>query len=168
MEKTRVLFVCLGNICRSPLAEGVLRHLAAGTSRGLDMVVDSAGTGGWHQGKAPDARSIRLASSFGIDISGLRARKIEPRDFHDFDLILAMDRGNLRDLSRLSPSEGRAELHLFMDFATGQARDVPDPYDGDEAAFEAVYAMLLEGCGKMLDRLAAPDRSNSGKTSSVT
>lgn len=173
MEKTKILFVCLGNICRSPLAEAMLRHFISQAAEGLDIIVDSAGTGGWHQGEPPDRRSIRLAERFGLDISGRRARKVEARDFHDFDLIFAMDRNNLRALSRLSPSEGRAELHLFMDFATGQPRDVPDPYHGEEADFDPVYesmpyAMLLDGCGRVLERLAPTERSKSGKTSSVT
>ncbi len=167
MKSTRILFVCLGNICRSPMAEGVLGHLAE--KRGLSgrVDVDSAGTGSWHSGEAPDQRSVNVARRHGIDISGLAARKILPGDFSDFDLILAMDRSNLRDLARIAPPDGQADLHLFWTFATGQAQDVADPYYDDEAAFEAVYTMLLEGCDKVLDRLEDGERSRRGNTSSV-
>jgi protein-tyrosine phosphatase len=153
MDKRRILFVCLGNICRSPLGEGILRSMAA--ARGLDHLVetDSAGTGGWHQGQAPDERSIRVARDNGIDISRLKARKLKTADFNTFDMIFAMDRSNLRDLVAAAPHDSIADIHLFMDFVSGEMRDVPDPYYGDDSDFEAVYSMLSTGCERLLSLL---------------
>jgi protein-tyrosine phosphatase len=151
MEKRRVLFVCLGNICRSPLGEGLLRHRAA--ERGIAHLVEtaSAGTGGWHHGDPPDHRSIAVARRYGIDISTQRARQLREEDFNTFDLIFAMDRSNLRDVVRRAPHNSSADIHLFMDFAGGTSRDVPDPYYGDTEDFERVYTMLNEGCSNLLD-----------------
>jgi len=153
MEKRRILFVCLGNICRSPLGEGILRQRA--TERGLSHLVEteSAGTGGWHQGDPPDHRSIAVAKGHGIDISTQSARQLRLEDFTAFDLIFAMDRDNLRNLVRLAPHDSSADIHLFMDFVSGTMRDVPDPYYGTPADFEHVFAMLDEGCGNLLDTL---------------
>lgn len=154
MEKRQILFVCLGNICRSPLGEGLLRHHAA--ARGISHLVEaaSAGTGGWHRGDPPDRRSIAVAQSHGIDISRQRARQLTEADFNDFDLIFAMDRSNLRDIVRRAPHNSSADIHLFMDFAgSGTSGDVPDPYYGDTRDFEAVHAMLEEGCRNLLDIL---------------
>lgn len=117
---TRILCVCLGNICRSPTAEAVLRaHLP-------DAAIDSAGTGGWHLGDPPYGPAIRAAAARGYDLSGQRARQVAVEDFDRFDLILAMDRQNLRDLGALAPPAGGAELSLFLDPVGGG--DVPDPY----------------------------------------
>jgi protein-tyrosine phosphatase len=151
MDQRRILFVCLGNICRSPLGEGILRMLAQ--QRGLAGMVatDSAGTGGWHQGDRPDRRSIEVGAGHGVDISQSRARKIEPRDFNEFDMIFAMDRSNLRDIVKIAPHDSSADIHLFMDFVSGVQRDVPDPYYGDIADFEHVYEMLRDGCDALLD-----------------
>lgn len=153
METRRILFVCLGNICRSPLGEGLLRHHAR--HRGLGHLVEtaSAGTGGWHHGDPPDRRSIAVAHANGIDISVQRARQLRAEDFNSYDLIFAMDRDNLRNIVRLAPHDSSADIHLFMDFVGGTARDVPDPYYGDISDFEAVYAMLDEGCRNLLDIL---------------
>lgn len=153
MEKRRILFVCLGNICRSPLGEGLLRHRAA--ERGVSHLIEtaSAGTGGWHQGDPPDRRSIAVARRYGIDISAQRARQLTEGDFDSFDLIFAMDRSNLRDIVRRAPHNSSADIHLFMDFVSGASRDVPDPYYGDADDFENVYAMLDEGCRNLLDIL---------------
>jgi len=136
---TRVLFVCLGNICRSPTAEGVLRQLLARTAPDLPVQIDSAATGDYHMGSPPDTRSQRAAKKRGIDISNLRARQIRAEDFDRFDLILAMDETNLRDLRALQPAGSAATLRLFMDYAKDQQRaDVPDPYMGKERDFETV------------------------------
>jgi protein-tyrosine phosphatase len=136
---SRVLFVCLGNICRSPTAEGVLRHLAALEAPGLELEIDSAGTADYHIGAPPDPRSQRAALKRGIDISGLRARQVTQDDFQRFDLILAMDRENLRELEALQPRGSRATLKLFLEYAPQlNVRDVPDPYYRDAAAFEEV------------------------------
>jgi protein-tyrosine phosphatase len=134
-----VLFVCLGNICRSPTAEGVLRHLAELEAPGLELDIDSAGTADYHIGAPPDPRSQRAALERGIDISGLRARQVALEDFQRFDLILAMDRENLRELEALQPRGSRASLKLFLEYAPQlNLRDVPDPYYRDAAAFEEV------------------------------
>lgn len=153
MEKRRILFVCLGNICRSPLGEGLLRHRAA--ERGLSHLVEtaSAGTGGWHRGDPPDSRSIAVAQSHGVDISRQRARQLQGEDFNSFDLIFAMDRDNLRNIVRLAPHDSSADIHLFTDFVGGPSKDVPDPYYGDRRDFENVYAMLDTGCRSLLDIL---------------
>jgi protein-tyrosine phosphatase len=135
----RVLFVCLGNICRSPTAEGVLRHLAAREAPLLALEIDSAGTADYHIGAPPDLRSQRAALGRGIDIRGLRARQVKEGDFEHFDLILAMDRENLGELQALKPRNSRAALKLFLDYAPElNLREVPDPYYRDAAAFEEV------------------------------
>jgi protein-tyrosine phosphatase len=135
----RILFVCLGNICRSPTAEAMLRHLAAQEAPRLDLEIDSAGTADYHIGAAPDPRSQRAALRRGIDISGLRARQVTEHDFRRFDLILAMDRANLRELETLKPDRAKAQLKLFMEYAPSLGvREVPDPYYGDAGGFEEV------------------------------
>jgi low molecular weight protein-tyrosine phosphatase len=135
----RVLFVCLGNICRSPTAEGVLRQMAAQQAPRLALEIDSAGTADYHIGAPPDLRSQRAAQRRGIDISGLRARQVTQDDFARFDLILAMDRENLRELSAMKPDTSRASLKLFLEYAPeSNLHDVPDPYYLDASAFEAV------------------------------
>jgi protein-tyrosine phosphatase len=134
-----ILFVCLGNICRSPTAEGVLRHIAAREAPDLLLEIDSAGTADYHIGAPPDLRSQRAALKRGIDIGGLRARQVNQGDFGRFDLILAMDRANLRELEALNPRGCRASLQLFLSYAPQlNLRDVPDPYYRDAAAFEEV------------------------------
>ncbi len=139
LKKTRILMVCLGNICRSPTAEGVFRNLVHKAAPGLQVEVDSAGTAGYHIGAAPDPRSQRAALRRGIDISDLRARQISRSDFTTFDWILAMDRENLRDLEAKRPMHSRAKLSLFLEFAPQTGRtEVPDPYYGGEADFERV------------------------------
>ena len=132
----RILFVCLGNICRSPTAEGVLRHVIVEEAPELKVEIDSAGTAGYHVGDPPDPRTQRASLRRGIDLSGLRARRVVPGDFSKFDLILAMDRQNLRDLTSLRPAGSTARLRLFMEYAPDSCLDVPDPYYGDESAFE--------------------------------
>ncbi|WFP63853.1 low molecular weight protein-tyrosine-phosphatase [Mesorhizobium sp. WSM4904] len=150
-----ILFVCLGNICRSPLAEGVFRAVLAERGMTRDIVLDSAATSGWEVGSAPDPRSIAVAASHGIDISGQRARRIAPEDFSRFDLILGMDRSNVRDLKALAPQAGRDRIHLYLKFATGAERDVPDPYYEDQQAFAAVYRMIREASEALAKRLEA-------------
>ncbi|MDQ2102708.1 low molecular weight protein-tyrosine-phosphatase [Azospirillum isscasi] len=155
-----VLFVCTGNICRSPTAEGLFRaHLR---KAGLDgrVSVDSAGTHGYHAGEPPDPRSIEAARRRGADLSPLRARQVSAADFERFDLILALDRGHLGQLRRMAPPGRHDRLHLFLDFAAGlEGRDVPDPYYGDEALFAQVLDLidtgaraLLAEVGRRLDR----------------
>lgn len=150
MEKRRILFVCAGNICRSPLGEGVLRHQAR--ERGLAGLIEtaSAGTGNWHQGDPPDHRSVAVARRHGVDISGQRARQLRADDFTRFDLIFAMDRDNLRNIVRATPHDSPADIHLFLDFARGESRDVPDPYHGDAGDFDRVFTMIDEGCRNLI------------------
>jgi protein-tyrosine phosphatase len=165
MKRISILFVCMGNICRSPLAEGIFSRVVA--RAGLDdaVHVDSAGVGGWHQGELRNRRSIATASAHGIDIAGQRARRILAGDFEDFDLILAMDHSNVAELRRRSPHADN--IHLFGDFALGTGENIPDPYYGGPEDFEFVYARLLNGCNTLVERLGTISGSWSGKTSSV-
>ncbi len=149
MPQISILFVCLGNICRSPLAEGILRHLAAAAGRADEFLIDSAGTGAWHIGDPPDSRAIAVAAEHGIDISTLRARRVEAADFDRFDLILALDRKNLQSLRESAPAGASARIALFAEHALATADDVPDPYFGGRAEFEDVYRMLYRGCASM-------------------
>lgn len=138
MNAPSYLFVCLGNICRSPLAEAAMR--AAAERAGIDVAVDSAGTGEWHVGRAPDRRSQAVAAHHGIDISGYKARQVRAADFRSFDHLLALDPQNLRDLRAIAPRDATARLSLLMDHVAGrQGEGVPDPYYGDAADFERVW-----------------------------
>jgi protein-tyrosine phosphatase len=135
----KILFVCLGNICRSPTAEVVFRATAARELPEFALTVDSAGTAGFHVGEPPDRRTREAAARRGYDLSGRRARVVEPRDFETFDLILAMDRQNLRTLERRAPADARERLRLFLEFAPQSGLlEVPDPYYGGENGFEHV------------------------------
>ena len=139
-----VLFVCLGNICRSPLAEGALRAEAARLN--LDLTVDSAGTGNWHAGEPPDERAQRTALRNGDDISGLRARQVRGEDFHRFTHLIALDHDNLANLRRLAPSDATARLSLLLDHVPGrEGQAVADPWFGDEAGFDATWADVSAG-----------------------
>ena len=162
-----ILFVCLGNICRSPLAEGVFRTVLA--ERGLDHVlVDSAGTGGWHAGEAPDLRSIGVAALHGVDISGQKARKVTLDDFSRFDLILGMDRSNMADLKALAPAGMRDRVHLFLELAEDRPRDVPDPYYDGPEAFASGYRMIRTASEALATRLEARlSTSDNGQASST-
>ncbi|MCF6115419.1 MULTISPECIES: low molecular weight protein-tyrosine-phosphatase [Mesorhizobium] len=163
-----ILFVCLGNICRSPLAEGVLRAVLAERGLDRDILLDSAGTSDWEAGSAPDPRSISIAKRHGVDISGQTARKLAPDDFSRFDLILAMDRSNLRDLKALVPAAMRDRVHLFLQFAEGKVGDVPDPYHQGPEAFASVYRMIREAsealATRLEARLSAPDSGQASST----
>ena len=146
--------VCLGNICRSPTAEGVLRNLAAQVAPELALKIDSAGTADYHIGAPPDPRSQAAAKKRGIDISGLRARQVSQSDFERFDLILAMDGENLRELQALKPSGSHASVKLFLDYAPElKRRDVPDPYYRDAAAFEQVLDLTAAASRGLLAAL---------------
>ncbi len=152
----RILFVCMGNICRSPTAEGVMRALVG--QRGLDgeIEVDSAGTGGWHAGDPPDRRSAAAAAARGVTLTG-GARQVRQSDFDDFDLILALDSTNLRDLRRIAPDRERAtKLRLLREFdpASDSDLDVADPYYGDGDGFDAVYDQIHAACAGLLDTIA--------------
>jgi protein-tyrosine phosphatase len=141
---TRLLFVCMGNICRSPLAEGAFR--AEAERRGLDVEADSAGTGGWHQGEPPDRRAIAAGRRNGIDIARLRARKVTREDFDRFDHVIALDADNLADLERLRPAGSRATLSLLLDHVPGREGEaVADPYYGDDSHFDITWRDVVAG-----------------------
>lgn len=146
----RVLFVCLGNICRSPTAEGVLRHKLREAGLQARVEVDSAGTGDWHVGKAADLRTRQAAQQRGYDLSALRGRQVQAADFNAFDLILAMDNINLRDLQQLRPGNATAELDLFLRRYQLQLDDVPDPYYGGADGFEQVLDLIEQACEGLL------------------
>lgn len=152
----KILFVCLGNICRSPTVEGVARHLAAREAAHLGLQFDSAGTAGYHIGDAPDARSQKAALARGYDISGLRARQLAAEDFRRFDLLLAMDEDNLRDMRAIAPRglAGRARLFLSYWPESGH-RSVPDPYYGEADGFETVLDLAEHGARALFVALAA-------------
>lgn len=155
MENYRLLFVCLGNICRSPIAEGVFAHIAAEAGLGHAFVVDSAGTGAWHVGNPPDPRARAAAAARGIGISHLRARQVTREDFSDFDLILAMDRDNLETLRRLAKGNPGDRAKLFLDFAPAAGlREVPDPYYGGPQGFEEVLDLIEAASRGLLAHLA--------------
>ena len=138
MTKQRVLFVCLGNICRSPLAEAAFRKAAS--EAGLDVEVDSAGTADYHVDEMPDPRSIEEAQCHGIDISSYRGRQLKPADFHAFDWILGMDRSNMTNISNVDPGDGKAKVFMLMDIVPGQeGREVADPWYGGEDNFRATW-----------------------------
>ena len=149
---TRVLFVCTGNICRSPTAEGVARHLIAAGALGDRVEVDSAGTHGYHVGEAPDPRTQKAALRRGYDLSKLRARKLEHFDFQRFDLLLAMDRGHLDIMRRACPEPYKGRLDLLMRYARDSEFDeVPDPYYGGPTGFDAVLDMCEDAVQGLLD-----------------
>lgn len=151
----RILFVCLGNICRSPLAEGIAQHLIA--TRHLPYQVDSAGTGSWHEGEAPCTNSQKVARLHGIDISHQRARAVTPKDKEAFDMIVVMDRSNLKTLQ----DRGFEKLYLLGDFGGYGGADVPDPYyfDGFEG-FEKVFAMIEDAMKAFFDQLQKEENYN--------
>lgn len=146
----QILMVCLGNICRSPLAEGIMQQKIM--EAGLDWTVDSAGTGGWHAGDPPDGRSVVTGREMGIDISGQRARKFVLADFDQFDHILVMDSQNMTDVLRHARHDGdRGKVALIMNFVQPQRNvNVPDPYYGGSDGFHNVYRMLDSACGAFI------------------
>ena len=153
-QPVRVLLVCMGNICRSPTAEGVLRALAQREYPGLAIEVDSAGTHGYHIGAAPDQRARDAARRRGFDLDGLRARELVPEDFRRFNYVLVMDGTNLTDAARIAPRDSRATFRRLLDFAPEtDVSDVPDPYYGGEADFERVLDLAEAGARGLLNAL---------------
>lgn len=156
----RILMVCMGNICRSPLAEGIFRREAH--AAGLDWEVDSAGTIGWHAGSPPDPRSIAVAHAHGLDITEQRARHLQAEDLQRFDYVFAMDSHNLDHVQNLA-ARGRthARVHLFLDYAGLDAgSEVPDPYT-DDAGFPIVYRMIESACESVISRILRETESFS-------
>lgn len=154
-KRVSVLFVCMGNICRSPTAHGVLRKLVVEQGLAHLVEVDSAGTHAYHVGEPPDLRARQTALERGIDISDLRARLAESDDFHRFDYVLAMDQDNYRALSRICPPGMEAKLRLFMDFAPELGfREVPDPYYGGQRGFDQVFDLVEMAARGLLDDLS--------------
>jgi len=147
-----ILFVCLGNICRSPMAEGAMRRVSE--QSGVEIIIDSAGTGGWHFGDPPDRRAQAVALANGVDISGQQARQISVGDFERFDQIVAMDQSVFRDLSVLQPRTASRTLSLFLDHVAGrEGQDVADPYYGEEDGFVIAWADAMAGAEALLERL---------------
>jgi protein-tyrosine phosphatase len=150
----RVLFVCLGNICRSPTAHGVLLHRLLERSLTDRIEVDSCGTGGWHSGEPPDLRATAEARRRGYDLTSLRARQLDPDDFYRFDYLLAMDRANLGELRAQCPDDFNGHLGLFLAFAPdAQVDEVPDPYYGGERGFADVLSLVEDACDGLLETL---------------
>ena len=146
-----ILFICAGNICRSPLAEGVMGQVLE--KRGIrHVLVDSAGTNGYHTGEEPDERSISVAARHGLDISGQRCRQLIAGDFSRFDLILGMDRYNMRMIAGREPANASAHIGLFTEIAEGRAVEIPDPYYGGTGDFEKVYRMVLAASIALADQ----------------
>lgn len=153
-NRIQVLFVCLGNICRSPTAHGIFQHKVNEAGLQGRINIDSAGTGAWHVGKPPDARAHACARERGYDLSDLRARQVTREDFNHYDYILAMDETNLEDLQLLAPSNYAGHLGLFLEFAQRpEHREVPDPYYGGDQGFQLVLDLVEEASEGLLDEI---------------
>ncbi len=151
-NKPSILFVCLGNICRSPLAEAALR--AEAQRLRMDLIVESAGTGGWHIGEAPDPRAQAVARRHGVDISGYQGRQVKPADFRRFTHIIALDHDNLANLRRIAPADATAELSLLLDHVPGrEGQAVADPYFGDDDGFDVTWAEATQAAQNLAIKL---------------
>jgi protein-tyrosine phosphatase len=153
--RMRVLFVCMGNICRSPTAEGVFRHLVEQAGLADRITIDSAGTGDWHVGAPPDARACKAAAKRGYDLTALRGRQVNRKDFSEFDYVIAMDDENVRALERLSPREHVHKVKRFTDFCATGACSVPDPYAGGPKGFELVLDLVEDAAQGLLRHIRA-------------
>lgn len=154
----RVLFVCLGNICRSPLAEGTFRHLVEEAGLGDRIEIDSAGTGAWHVGEGPDPRSVEVAERHGVSLDGQTARRVTEKDFQRFDRIVAMDADNRSDLMTVAPAGSEDKVCMLRDFDPAGPGDVPDPYFGGDQGFENAFDMIHRSCSALLDEIEAERR----------
>ena len=153
-EKISVLFVCMGNICRSPTAEGVFRHHAEQSGLANHLHIDSAGTHAYHVGEPADRRARAAAERRGISLDGIRARRVTVKDYERFDFIIAMDEDNLARLQSEAPEDHDAQLRLFLEFASGSETEVPDPYYGGAAGFERVLDLVEEASRGLLETLS--------------
>ena len=154
MATHRILFVCLGNICRSPMAEGVFSHVAAQAGHGEKFIIESAGTGAWHIGNPPDPRAVAAAGRRDIDLSHQRARQVHSDDFEAFDLVIAMDSSNHANLLRMAPEAHAHKIQLFLDhLPDASGREVPDPYYGGDEGFEEVLDLIEAASRALLARL---------------
>jgi len=154
-ERIGVLFVCLGNICRSPTAHGVMLNRIEQAGLSDKLFIDSCGTGSWHVGSPPDERTVKTAKQFGYDLSPLRARKLSASDFSDFDYILAMDARNLADVIKNAPGNYSGTIKLFLDYAKEiDETEVPDPYYGGEEGFLRVINMIEKACDGLIEELS--------------
>src|SRR5690606_26752223 len=155
LEPLRLLVVCLGNICRSPLAEGLLRHHLEQAGLGHRVELDSAGTSGWHIGNPPDPRTVRNALGHGLDLRGLRARQLRAADYHHFDWLLCADASNLADVRARAAADATARSALLLEWAgLGQGAEIPDPYTGGPEAFEHVFGLVDAAARRIVARLA--------------
>lgn len=152
-EKVSVLFICMGNICRSPTAEGVFRHFVE--QRGLQesIRIDSAGTHAYHSGEPSDRRAIAAAARRGYDMTGIRARRVRDEDFEEFDLVIAMDDQNLQNLQEMAGPALSAKVSLFLDYSSGDVSEVPDPYYGGAKGFERVLDLVEDASRGLLEML---------------
>ncbi len=151
-QNTSVLFVCLGNICRSPSAEGVFRHKVEQAS--FKCKIDSAGTAGYHTGSPPDQRSQAAASARGYNLSKFKCRRVNEKDFEEFDYIIAMDNANVRDLKQKCPEELQHKIHLLLSFTSSEFDEVPDPYYGGGKGFQLVLDLIEQGCDGLIRELS--------------
>lgn len=147
----KILFVCTGNICRSPTAEGIMTSLIKNEGLEDKIWVDSAGTHGWHQGEPPDTRSIHCAKGFGIDLTFICSRPMTPNDFKDFDLILVMDEANCQEIKHTFKGQDYSKVKKLLSYAPGWGTDVPDPYYNN--GFDRVFMMIEDACHNLLDEL---------------
>lgn len=153
-NKTSIVFICMGNICRSPTAEAVFRHYVENAGLAGQILIDSAGTHDYHIGEPPDLRARQAAGQRGYDMDGMRGRQVEEGDFHRFDYVLAMDRANLAILQRIAPPDSGAQVGLFLEFARYHAeREVPDPYYGGVEGFERVLDMVEDAAQGLLQHI---------------
>lgn len=151
--KKSILMVCLGNICRSPTAHGIMEHLVAEAGLTDYLTIDSAGTGDWHIGRQPDSRTLEAALRRGYDLSNQRARQVQVEDFERFDYVVAMDKQNRKDLLDLAPAGSAEKVRLLLDYAGRADQDVPDPYYGEAEGFEEVLDLVEHACASLLQKL---------------
>ena len=153
MSQYKILFVCLGNICRSPTAHGIMEKIVADNNLQHKIIIDSAGTSAWHVGSKPDERATKAAAKRGYNLSTQQSRRVEFEDFYEFDFILAADKSNLSDLKELAPQEAHHKIQLILEYGSSAEKEVPDPYYGGENGFEHVLNLLEDACQNLLKRL---------------